>query len=420
MKATDLPRGGGSDGVVAILATLDTKGEEVELLRRLLVQAGATPWIVDIGVLGEPLLAAQVSRWKVAELGGRNLRALRVGGDPSTALAVMAAGARSVVTELSGSGRLRAVIGITGGKGAALFAEAIAELPVTSLKILVSSARAPVLAHVASTSTTVVFPTLVDLMGLNRLTRQALQRAAVLATSVEEMEKSEVQKRTVAVTAFGVTTAAAMACVRGLRDRGLEPLVFPANGAGGRLLERLVGEGGVDGIIDMTTTEIADEVVGGTASAGSDRLRGAGRAGIPHWVAPGATDMVNFGPRETVPTSFAGRNLYQHSEFTTLLRTTASECFAIGQVTAQRVSGGGGPRQMCWTAGGFSDYDRPGRPFYDPEADLAWFEGVQSARSRDVELIEFDLHINDPAVAAQAVTWMANQLSTITTASGVT
>jgi len=330
----------------------------------------------------------------------------------------MAAGAGQALAELLAAGSLRAVIGITGGKGAGLFAGATADLPLTSLKILVASARAEVLARIAATSTTVILPTLVDLMGLNQLTRQALHRAAVLASDPEEVAGPEGGSHTVAVTAFGVTTTGAMACVRGLRDRGLETLVFPANGAGGRLLERLVEEGEVDALLDLTTTEIADEVVGGTASAGPDRLRAAGRAGIPHWVAPGAVDMVNFGPPDTVPDAFAGRTFYRHSDYTTLLRTSPEECFTIGQATAERVSAGSGPRQVCWTGGGFSDYDRPGRPFYDPEADRAWLEGINSALGAKVELIELDQHINDPAVADRAVDWIADRVGAVASAGG--
>jgi uncharacterized protein (UPF0261 family) len=397
--------------VVAVVATLDTKGEEVDHLRRLLAERGVVPWIIDTGVLGETTMAADVSRARIAELGGGDLDDLREGDDPSSALKVMAAGARAALAELQSSDRLRATIGVTGGKGAALFADATADLPLTSLKILVASARAEVLARIAAASTTVIFPTLVDLMGLNPLTRQVLHRAAVLAGAPDDLAVPDRTTRTVAVTAFGVTTTAAMACVRGLRERGLETLVFPANGAGGRLLERLVDEGRVDGVLDLTTTEIADEVVGGTASAGSGRLCAAGRAGIPQWIAPGAVDMVNFGAPDTVPKEFAGRTFYRHSDFTTLLRTSAAENNAVGRVTAQRVSSGHGARQVCWTAGGFSDYDRPGRPFHDPAADRAWLEGLQSALGDDVDLVQVDEHINDPAVAHRAVDWMVAQLA---------
>lgn len=418
MSPKDSPKEGRAPAVVAVLATLDTKGEEVEHLQRLLAKRGVMTWIVDTGVLGEPAFTADVARSTVAELGGGKLTALCAAGDPFTALKVMAAGAREALAELRAAGHVGAVIGITGGKGAALFATATADLPLTSLKILVSSARAEVLAGIASTSTTIVLPTLVDLMGLNQLTRQALHRAAVLASDVEDVAGPLGTARTVAITAFGVTTAAAMSCVRGLRDRGVETLVFPANGAGGRLLERLVDEGQVDGVLDLTTTEIADEIVGGTASAGSDRLCAAGRAAIPHWVAPGATDMVNFGPPDTLPGAYAGRTLYRHSDYTTLLRTSAPESHTIGQVTAERVSRGRGPRQVCWTARGFSDYDRPGRPFHDPAADRAWLEGVKSALSGDVELVELDYHINDREVAIRAVDWMVSHLAATTSASG--
>lgn len=402
-------------GVVAVVATLDTKGEEVEHLRQLLTARGLQDWVIDTGVLRAPSVPAAVTRADVAGAAGADLDNLRAGRDPASALAAMAEGTRRVLTDLNDTGRLQAVVGITGGKGAALFATATADLPLTSLKILVASARAEVLAGIAATSTTVILPTLVDLMGLNQLTREALHRAAVLAGAgpADADATGATAPRTVAVTAFGVTTTAAMACVGGLRARGIETLVFPANGAGGRLLERLIAEGRIDGVIDLTTTELADELVGGTASAGSDRLCAAGRAGIPHWIAPGATDMVNFGAPDTVPDRFRGRTFYRHSAYTTLLRTSAEENSRIGEVIAQRVNAGRGVRRVCWTRGGFSDYDRPGGPFFDPTADLAWLRGIQDVLNADVELILLDEHINDPAVASSAVDWMVDQLAAV-------
>jgi uncharacterized protein (UPF0261 family) len=400
--------------VVAVLATLDTKGEEVEYLLERLAFHGLRGWVIDTGVLGETSVPADVSRGQVAAAGGADLYILRAGGDPATALGTMAEGARRVLLDLHTSGHLTATIGVTGGKGAALFVTASSGLPLTSLRILVASARAEVLAHIASTSTTVVFPTLVDLMGLNPLTRRALHRAAVLAGSGDPVGTTSGASRTVAVSSFGVTTTAAMACVAGLRRRGVEALVFPANGGGGRLLEQLIDEGQIDGLIDLTTTELADELVGGTASAGPDRLCAAGRAGIPHWVAPGAVDMVNFGAPDTVPEQFRGRTFYRHSEYTTLMRTSPDENRRIGEVVAERLNVGRGVRRVCWTGGGFSDYDRPGGPFYDPVADLEWLRGVQSGLDRDVELVTLDEHVNAPAVAAGAVEWMVSELAAAT------
>lgn len=403
-----------SSDVVAVLATLDTKEEEVAYLLEALAAHGLRGWVIDTGVLGEPSVSAAVPRARVAAAAGADLDTLRAGRDPATALNTMAEGARRILQDLHTSGHLKAAVGITGGKGAALFATASSELPLTSLKILVTSARAEVLARIASTSTTVVFPTLVDLMGLNQLTRQALHRAAVLAGSGDPEAPPASAPRTVAVTSFGVTTTAAMACVAALRQRGIEALVFPANGAGGRLLERFIDEGQIDGLIDLTTTELADELVGGTASAGSDRLCTAGRAGIPHWIAPGAVDMVNFGAPETVPEQFRGRTFYRHSQYTTLMRTSAEENRRIGEVVAARLNAGHGARRVCWTGGGFSDYDRPGGPFYDPDADLAWLRGVEGGLAWDIELVTLNDHINAPAVATGAVDWMVDELAATT------
>lgn len=394
----------------AIMATLDTKGEEVAHLARLIADHGGAPHVIDVGVLGESGHAAAVSREEVARLGGGDLRDLQEGNDPAQALTVMAAGARRALESLAAKGGLAAVIGVAGGKGAGLFDTATEALPVELPKFLVSSARAPVIAGIAAKSGTVVFPTVVDLMGLNPFTRRALAQVALLATATPGLAADVPAGTTVAVTSFGVTTTAAMRCVAGLRDLGLEPLVLPANGAGGRLLERLIAEGGVDAVLDLTTTEIADELVGGHASAGEGRLTAAGAAGIPHWVAPGAVDMVNFGPPETVPARFEGRTFYRHSDHTTLMRTTAEENREIGRVTATRVAAGTGPRCLAYPTGGVSDYDQPGRPFFDPQADTAWLEGARAAAGPDVDVVVLDCHVNDPAFADHAVGWLARHL----------
>jgi uncharacterized protein (UPF0261 family) len=396
--------------VVAIVATLDTKSAEVAYVADGIRARGRTPHIIDIGVLGRSPLPADSHREDIASLGGASLDSLAKGNNPGVAMAAMGRGAQRKLAELLAQGRLDAVVGIAGGKGTALFADTVETLPFTLTKVVVSSARAAVIGDLAGRTNTVVIPTLVDLMGINDFSRQALEHAVVLAAAARYSPEAPRTAQTVGITAFGVTTPAAMRCVEQLERRGYESLVFPANGAGGRLLERFIAEGMIDAVIDLTTTEIADEVVGGRASAGEDRLLAAGRRGIPAWISAGAVDMVNFGPRETVPERFAGRTFFQHSSQTTLMRTTAEENYAIGLLTADRVSQGTGPRTIVWPSRGVSDYDRDGGPFQNPEADRRWWDGIRDAVAPDVPTLEQDLHINDPAFADSAVEWIDQQL----------
>lgn len=396
--------------VVAIVATLDTKGPEAAYVADGIRARGRTPHLIDVGVLGEAGIAADSRREEIANLGGASLDTLVERGDPGAAMATMGRGAQLKLSELLAQRRLDAVVGIAGGKGTALFGDIVDALPFTLTKVVVSSARAAVIADLAGRSNTVVVPTLLDLMGLNDFSRQALEYAVVVASAARYRPERRRTSQTVAITAFGVTTPAAMRCVAQLARRGYESLVFPANGAGGRLLERFVAEAVIDAVIDLTTTEIADEIVGGHASAGEGRLRGAGRRGIPAWISAGAVDMVNFGPRDTIPERFAGRTFFQHSSRTTLMRTTGAENYAIGLLTARRVSEGTGPRMVAWPKRGVSDYDREGAPFFDPEADARWWAGIRDAVVADVATQAEDLHINDPAFADGAVEWIDKQL----------
>jgi uncharacterized protein (UPF0261 family) len=396
--------------VVAIVATLDTKGPEVGYVVDRLRAQGKNTYVIDVGVLGKREGDADATREDVAKLGGASLTALIERGDPGTAMAAMGRGARVQLRTLLAEDQIDSVVGIAGGKGTALFGDIVDVLPFTLTKVIVSSARAAVIGELASRSNTVLIPTLIDLMGLNDFSRHALDAAIAIAAAARYAPAAARPRRTVGISAFGVTTPAAMRCVQQLEQRGYEALVFPANGTGGRLLERFIEEGLIDAVIDLTTTELADEIVGGRASAGNDRLHAAGRRGLPVWIAPGAVDMVNFGPRDTVPDEFSDRTFFQHSSQTTLMRTTGTENYAIGKLTAERVSAGSGPRMIAFPTRGVSDYDRHDAPFFDLEADKQWWQGINDTVAADVTTRADDLHINDPAFADLAVDWIDSQI----------
>lgn len=392
---------------VVILGTLDTKGYEVQYVKTLVERRGHRVLVVDTGVRGEPAFAADVSRAEVAAAGGADVRELAAAGDRGQAIAAMLKGAVAVVTRLHAEGRLDGALALGGGSGTALGSAALRALPFGVPKLIVSTKASGDVAPYVGTKDIAMLNSVTDIMGLNPLLRRVLANAAgAIAGMVETKIEDTAVRHAVALTAFGVTTPAAMRCRELLLNAGYEPLVFHASGTGGRAMEELISQGSVDAVLDLTTTELADELCGGKQSAGPERLEAAGRQGIPQVVVPGAMDMVNFGPPETVPAKYAGRRFYRHNPNTTLMRTTAEENAILGRWVGEKLARARGKAALLLPLRGFSEYDREGGVFYDPEADAAFVEAVLAtlaAQEAAVEVQQLDLHINDPAFAAQAV-----------------
>jgi uncharacterized protein (UPF0261 family) len=206
-------------------------------------------------------------------------------------------------------------------------------------------------------------------------------------------------KPTIGITMFGVTTPCVKTARASLEDRGYETIVFHATGTGGRAMEQLIREGIIDGVLDVTTTEWADELVGGVLNAGPERLDAAGEVGIPQVVSTGALDMVNFGPRDSVPEEFEGRRFHVHNPQVTLMRTTADETAELGRIIAEKLNAATGPTALALPLGGVSMLDAEGEDFWDPEADAALFDALRAGVSDDVEVLEFDTDINDDRFA---------------------
>lgn len=386
-------------GVVAIVATLDTKGREASYLAGVIEGCDRKTVLLDIGTSN-----------KIAENSEPDSNAARV-ASPAELLREIAATTRNKVSNLVQLGAISAIIGVAGGKGSAVFGETVSDLPYGFPKLLVSSARPALLAELAVHNDIILYPTLVDLFGINAFTERVLENAGrAIAAMHYTPAKHRRERKTVAITAFGVTTPAANRCVARLGEAGVDAIVFPANGAGGRKMEQLVAAGEFDAVLDLTTTELADELVGGTASAGPDRLKSASRRMIPQVIAPGAVDMVNFGPPSSVPPQLRGRQFYSHTPFTTLMRTTASENESIGRLTAERLYQAEAPVIVLWPAKGVSDYDRDGGIFRDLDADRAWFDAVRQNLPPSIIARELNCHINDPEFADAAVTWILERL----------
>ncbi len=394
---------------VAIIGTLDTKGEDLTFVRARIEQRGHRVLLIDTGVLGTPVIPAEISREDVAAAAGERLAGLVARGDRGEAVTAMARGAAVQVRRLFEDGRIQAVMGLGGGAGTTIGTAAMRGLPIGFPKLMVSTIVARNLQPYIGTSDIVMVPSVVDVAGLNRISRMIYSRAAdALCGMMEGAEArctpSGPDRPLVAATMFGVTTPCVSRAREQLEKAGCEVLVFHANGAGGRAMEQLIDDGLVDAVLDITTTEWADELVGGHRSAGPTRLDAAGRKGIPQVVSVGALDMVNFGPPESVPERFAGRLFYRHNALTTLMRTTAEESADLGRILARKLNAASGPALLLLPLRGVSALDADGQPFDDPAVRTALYDALRANVSSDkVTLKEVDAHINDAAFSDLAV-----------------
>jgi uncharacterized protein (UPF0261 family) len=391
---------------VVLIGSLDTKGGEYAFLRDRLVELGIEVLLVDIGVMGEPMVAPDISAAEVAAMAGSTLNELREGGDRGEALAVMARGAAQQLLALHAASRVDGAMALGGTGGTSVTSEAFRALPLGIPKAIVSTAASGNTAPYVGVSDLILIPSVTDVAGLNPLLRAVIANSAAAMAGMVTRPPLPATKvrRAIGASMFGVTTPCVTEARRLLDQRGFETLVFHMTGIGGKTLEQLIRDGWVDGVLDVTTTELADELVGGVFSAGPDRLTGAASRGIPQVVSVGALDMVNFGPMETVPSQFLGRRLHRHNASVTLMRTTPAECSELGRRLAERVSASTGPAAIFLPLGGISMIATPEGPFYDPEADAALFDAIRTAIDRSkVELHELDMHINEPPFAAAMV-----------------
>jgi len=389
---------------VHLFATLDTKGSEARLVRDLLVSWNIPVTLIDVGSLGEPGVAADVPRERVFELAGSSAAAVLARGDRGDAVTKAAEGAARLAREAFARGELSGVLGLGGSAGTTIGTAAMRALPLGVPKVMLSTLASGTVRQFVGDKDIVMLNAVVDIAGINRISRQVLSQAArVMAGLITypAPEATAADKPLIAATMFGVTTPCVERARAILEDAGYEVLVFHATGNGGRAMESLVREGLIAGVLDITTTELADEHVGGFLSAGPERLTAAGRMGIPQIVSTGALDMVNFYGPDTVPPQFNGRTFYRHNPNVTLMRTTAEECVRIGTDIARKLNQAAGPVAVLLPARGVSAIDRDGAPFDDPTARAALHEAIRQTL-QGVEVTEIDAHVNDPEFAEAA------------------
>jgi uncharacterized protein (UPF0261 family) len=386
---------------ILIIGTLDTKGVEFGYVRDLIRGRGHQTLIMDTGVAGDPLFKPDISAEQVAEAGGGSLAALRQAGDRGAALEVMGNGARVLALRALAEGKVDGVISLGGSGGTSVATHAMQALPVGLPKMMVSTMAAGNVAPYVDVKDITMMYSVVDVAGLNRLSRRIIANAAgaVCGMAEQEMPQGE-DKPLITATMFGVTTPCVTMVRERLEQEGYEVLVFHAVGSGGRAMEALITDGFITGVADISTTEWCDELVGGELSAGPTRLEAAAKMGLPQVVSLGALDMVNFGAWDTVPAQFKDRTLYKHNPTVTLMRTTPAECAELGRIIAEKLNKTTGPTALFVPLRGVSMIDAPGQPFHAPEADQALFEALRKHLDRTkVDLVELELHINDPAFA---------------------
>jgi uncharacterized protein (UPF0261 family) len=396
---------------IYLVATLDTKGIEAGFLCDQLASHGLTVHVIDVGCQGVPIFTAKHSREEVFREAGSSLAEIVAKGDRGEAVSRAAAGAAALVARLHAAGGVSGIIGLGGSAGTTIASAAMRALPLGVPKVLISTLASGQVRPYVQDKDIFMLNSVLDISGINRISRVILSEAArALAgmvllsgqgTSPPPQALPSDDRPLIAATMFGVTTPCVTRAREILEAHGYEVLVFHATGNGGRAMESLIADGLIAGVLDITTTELADELVGGTLSAGADRLTAAGRQGVPQVISVGAIDMVNFGPRETVPTKFQSRLFYQHNANVTLMRTTPDENRLLGEEIGRKASAATGPTTIFLPLQGVSAIDAAEKPFDSPAAREALFEGVRRTRG-ETELIELDCHINDPEFAEAA------------------
>ena len=397
---------------VCIVGTMDTKGTEFSFIKGQIESVGVSTCVINTGILGEPQLTPDISADEVAQAGGSSLQALRDEGDRGNSVAVMAQGAAAIVAEKQAAGEIDGIISLGGSAGTTIGTTAMQAVPVGVPKIMVSTLASGDTSPYVQSKDICMMYSVVDIAGINRLSREILANAAgaIVGMVNAEVAEATADKPLIAATMFGVTTPCVTKAREILEDAGYEVLVFHATGTGGQAMEDLVKGGFLVGVLDVTTTELADELVGGILSAGPDRLEAAGQSGLPQVVAPGALDMVNFGPPDTVPDKFSDRLFYQHNPTVTLMRTTPEETAELGRIMARKLSEAQGPTTVIIPTQGVSAIDKTDQPFDSPEAREAWCEHLKAHIGDNVTVIEMDAHINDDEFAAKLAETLLNSI----------
>jgi len=379
-----------------LLGAFDTKGAEYSFVKQCLETRGLKTLLIDVGVLNPPVIQPDIAREQVVP----HLAELVAQQDRGAAVAAMSRGAAELLPNLYAAKRFDGVLALGGTGGTSVACAAMRALPLGVPKVMVSTVASSDVSAYVGVKDIVMFPSIVDVSGINRISREVFARAAgAIAGMVETVVPPGADKPLIAASMFGNTTACVEAAKKILEAAGYEVLVFHATGTGGRTMESLIEAGLITGVLDITTTEWADELAGGVFRAGPTRLEAAARHGVPAIVTPGCLDMVNFWAPPTVPAKYKDRKFYPHNPNVTLMRTTPEECRRLGEILAEKLNLSTGPVTVLIPLKGISVIAAPGGPFHWPEADAALFEALKKSLRPDIPVVELDCHINDEPFA---------------------
>jgi uncharacterized protein (UPF0261 family) len=386
---------------VVIVGSLDTKGLEFAFIKDLIEKEGIATLVIDYGVLGEPAFKPDIDRAEVAKVGGGDLAYLSSGEHKDEAMKTMVDGLAIIVKRLYDEGILDGIISMGGGGGTSIATAAMRTLPEGVPKLMVSTMAGGDVSEYAGIKDITFMPSVVDVAGFNPISRAIYTNAAGAIAGMVNMDvpPAEDEKPLITASMFGNTTKSVDRARSVLEDAGYDVLVFHATGKGGKSMESLITGGYITGSMDITTTELADEVCGGVLSAGPDRCMGASRAGIPAVIVPGCVDMANFQSIDTVPKKYKNRNLYKWNPNNTLLRTNVEENTRIGHMIAAAANAATGSVAILLPLKGVSMLDSPGNEFWDPGADQACFKAIKENAKPGVLVIEMENNINDPEFA---------------------
>ena len=403
---------------IAVLGTFDTKGAEHGFLADAIRSRGHQTLLIHVGSLGEATIRPDINAEEVAAASGEDWRAILAKQDRGESVALMARAAAKSVARLAESGRIHGIISLGGGGGTAIATSAMRALPIGFPKVMVSTLASGNTAPYLGTKDIVMIPAIVDVSGINRISRVIFENAAgaicgMVEAAEQRRQRPIADKPLIVASMFGNTTDCVNEAKRIVEAAGYEVLVFHATGAGGRAMESLIESGMVAGVLDITTTEWADELVGGILGAGPERLDAAAKAGVPAIVVPGCLDMVNFGEPQTVPAKFAGRTFYHHNPQVTLMRTNAAECAELGRILAEKINRYTAPVTVLLPLQAISVISAAGKPFHDATADAALFGSLQQHLRKDIPVVKLDAEINDPAFARACAEALLTQLAVL-------
>ncbi|HPD16157.1 MAG TPA: Tm-1-like ATP-binding domain-containing protein [Planctomycetota bacterium] len=385
---------------IAVIGALDTKGADFAFVKGEIERRGRRALVIDVSVMGKPAFRPDVSAAEVAKAGGVPLKELQKKADKALAMTTMTKGIAVVVKRLYDKGRIHGVLSMGGGAGTVIGTAAMRALPIGFPKLMVSTIASGDTSAYVGTKDIVMMPSVVDVAGVNRISAPIYANAVGAIVGMVEARPPKIKaKPLLAASMFGNTTPIVTRCVAKMAEHGYETVVFHATGTGGRTMESLIDEGLIEGVLDITTTEWADELCGGVLTAGPTRGDAAARRGIPQVICPGCLDMVNFWAPETVPAKYQGRRFYRWNPNITLMRTTPEENAALGRILAEKANASKGMVAFFLPLRGVSMLDAPGKDFWWPEADAALFDAIKQHVKPGIPVIQLDNNINDDAFA---------------------